>query len=172
MNNFNITIDHEIGKIKLIREIQSMVVSTNRNPLSLFASAWSAPGWMKDNGIATNGGQLKGSPGGPYYKTWAKYYSKFFDAYKAEGIEFWGMTTQNEPKSNVRWQSMSWNAETQRDWLKLDLGPLMRQNHPEINIMVLDDQRVYLQNWATTILDDEEAAEFVDGIGKFMSLKC
>lgn len=43
------------------------------NPVKLFASPWSAPGWMKDTGRMT-GGTLLGQPGGEYYKTWANYF--------------------------------------------------------------------------------------------------
>lgn len=32
-----------------------------------------------------------------YLSIWAKYYLKFFDAYKEHNISFWGVTTQNEP---------------------------------------------------------------------------
>jgi glucosylceramidase len=44
--------------------------------LKLFASPWSAPGWMKTNGHMKGGGTLKGVPGGPYYTTWANYFVK------------------------------------------------------------------------------------------------
>lgn len=45
-------------------------------PLKLFASAWSAPAWMKTNNDISGKGQLIGQPGGQYYKTWAAYYVK------------------------------------------------------------------------------------------------
>jgi glucosylceramidase len=44
--------------------------------LKLFASAWSAPAWMKTNNNITASGRLKGEPGGPYYKAWANYFIK------------------------------------------------------------------------------------------------
>lgn len=43
-------------------------------PLSLFASAWSAPAWMKTNNALIGKGALKGHPGGKEYKAWALYY--------------------------------------------------------------------------------------------------
>lgn len=36
-----------------------------------------------------------------YHQMWADYFVKFFDAYADNGIEFWGVTTQNEPSSGL-----------------------------------------------------------------------
>lgn len=60
--------------------------------LEFFASAWTAPKWMKTNGKFV-GGTIKPE----MYKVWANYYVKFFDLYKKHGIKFWGVTTGNEP---------------------------------------------------------------------------
>jgi glucosylceramidase len=45
--------------------------------LKLFASPWSAPGWMKTNGQMLHGGFLKGEVNGPYYQTWANYFLRY-----------------------------------------------------------------------------------------------
>ena len=63
---------------------------------TLFASPWSPPGWMKDNGDMLHGGKLKPE----YYESWARYYGKFIHAYEKEGIPIWGLTVQNEPLAN------------------------------------------------------------------------
>lgn len=60
--------------------------------LKLLASAWSAPVWMKDSNEIIYGFLLD-----EYYQLWADYYIKFFEAYRENGVEFWGLTTQNEP---------------------------------------------------------------------------
>ncbi len=39
---------------------------------TLFASPWSPPGWMKNNGNMLHGGKLKPE----YYESWARYYGK------------------------------------------------------------------------------------------------
>lgn len=64
---------------------------TNGN-LRLFGSAWSAPPWAK-----TSGNYTGGSIYDEYYQLWADYHIKFFEAYRENGIEFWGLTLQNEP---------------------------------------------------------------------------
>jgi glucosylceramidase len=56
------------------------VVSPAGQPsaLTLFASPWSAPAWMKTNGAMKGGGRLKGPFGGAYYQAWAQYYRRHF----------------------------------------------------------------------------------------------
>ena len=80
---------------------------------------------------------------------------------------------------------MFWTAETQRDWIKTvrfsllsspsfspiysffqDLGPTLAENgHGDIKVMILDDQRYLVSNWASTILGDPDANKYVSGTG-------
>lgn len=48
-------------------------------PIKMFASPWSAPGWMKTNGNMTGKGSIKGEPGGLYYKSWANYFVRLVE---------------------------------------------------------------------------------------------
>lgn len=64
---------------------------TNGN-FRLFGSAWSAPPWAKTSNNYTGGFIYS-----EYYQLWADYHIKFFEAYRENGVEFWGLTTQNEP---------------------------------------------------------------------------
>ena len=98
------------------------------------------------------------------YQSWALYFSKFFAAYHAEGIDFWGVTTQNEPNGNTgAWQDLKYSATEMLNFVKGYLGPQLRSTHPEVKIMVLDDQRTHLPEWTETIFADEEAYEYIDG---------
>lgn len=58
------------SQIPLLQRAQAL----SPRPLSLLASAWSAPAWMKTNGALTGKGSLKGQPGGKVHKSWAQYY--------------------------------------------------------------------------------------------------
>lgn len=49
---------------------------------------------MKTNGKYTGGAIIE-----DLYQAWADYFMKFFDSYADEGVEFWGVTTGNEPSS-------------------------------------------------------------------------
>ena len=56
-------------KIPLILQARNLT----QGKLKLVASPWSAPAWMKTNGMLHGFGFLKGEPGGLYYQTWANY---------------------------------------------------------------------------------------------------
>lgn len=60
------------------------------------ATPWSSPPWMKLNNDYYGSFLLPG-----YYKMWADYIIKFFEAYKKHGIEFWGFSLQNEPLTGI-----------------------------------------------------------------------
>lgn len=61
--------------------------------LKLFASAWTAPPWMKTNNNWIGVGTLKSN----YYQLWTDYYIRFLDEYHKFNISIWGITTGNEP---------------------------------------------------------------------------
>lgn len=76
-------------------------------PLKLVASAWSAPAWTKTNNEINHGGFLKTE----FYQYWADYMIKFLNEYEQRGINFWAITTQNEPATglvNAKINSMAW----------------------------------------------------------------
>lgn len=131
---------------------------------------------MKDNGDLAGRGKLKGKSGEKYYQTWAKYYVKFLDAYKNEGIDVWGLTTGNEPINGLiprfPFNCMAFTPAQQRDFVKNDLGPALKEagyftsvdDEASIKIMIVDDQRYTLPFYTSKILGDKDAAKYVSGI--------
>ncbi|KAG3072475.1 hypothetical protein PI124_g21013 [Phytophthora idaei] len=168
MANFSIDVDKDplSNKLGLIQRALNETSAASRN-LTLFASSWAPPVWMTTSNTTLNC-EMKGYPGGEYWEALALYYSKFIDAYEAEGIPIWGLTTQNEPTKQELatkfWQSLRFNTTTKRDFIKRDLGPLMEQNHPDLKIIILDDQKDLLLDWNASLLD-EEARSYVSGVG-------
>jgi glucosylceramidase len=145
-------------KIPLIR--QAMAASGNR--LTLFASPWSPPAFMKDNHDMLHGGRLRPE----YRRAWALYFTKFIKSYRAEGVPVWGITIQNEPMATQIWESCIYQAEDERDFLKDHLGPVMAQEGlADVNIIVWDHNRDLIVQRAQTILDDPDAARYAWGIG-------
>jgi len=62
---------------------------------------------MKDNNDMLHGGRLR-----PEYRdAWARYYAKFVQSYRAEGVPVWGITIQNEPMATQIWESYICQAE-------------------------------------------------------------
>ncbi|KAK5985803.1 Glucosylceramidase [Trichostrongylus colubriformis] len=169
--------DFNMDKFKLAEEdykykipyILSARNLTEHN-LLLYASPWSAPAWMKENGHMKGGGALMGDVNGKYYQSYATYLVKFFEEYAKHGIPFWGMTLQNEPSSGAlpfyKWQTMFFSAPMQRDFVKVTLGPMLKRNNvtKELKVMTLDDNRFALPSWADIIFNDNEAAKYVDGV--------
>ena len=131
-------------------------------PVTTFASPWSAPAWMKDNGSMLQGGKLL--PG--MAPVWARYIAKFVQAYEAEGVPLWGLTVQNEPMARQRWESMIYTAEEERDFVKHHLGPTLKAaGLGDRRIIVWDHNRDLIAHRALVILSDPEAAQYVWGIG-------
>ena len=130
--------------------------------LTMYASPWSPPAFMKSNNDMLKGGKLLPE----FYQSWANYYAKFIRAYEAEGIPIWGLTIQNEPMAVQRWESCIYTAEEERDFLKNFLGPtLEKEGLGDKNIIVWDHNRDLLFQRANTILNDPEAAKYVWGTG-------
>ncbi|DAZ98367.1 TPA: hypothetical protein N0F65_000686 [Lagenidium giganteum] len=165
MAHFSIDVDREPTSHKL--SLIKRALSTSTRDISIFASSWAPPTWMTVQNKTQNC-NVKGSPGGSYWKALALYYSKFLTAYKDEGIDIWGMTVQNEPDHPIiqpnAWQSLRMTTETERDFIKSDLGPILKANHPDVKLIVMDDNKAHLPKWQAA-LKDPEARKYVDGIG-------
>jgi glucosylceramidase len=117
---------------------------------------------MKSNNNMLRGGKLLPE----YYDSWAKYYTKFIEAYESEGMPIWGISIQNEPMATQRWESMIYTAQEERDFLKNHLGPAMEEaGYGDKNIVVWDHNRDLLTDRANVILDDPEAYKYVWGVG-------
>lgn len=157
LKSFNIQPDRKY-KIPFIKES----IKAAGGSLTMFASPWSPPGWMKTNNEMLHGGKLKPE----FYDSWAMYYTKFIKEYEKEGIPMWGISVQNEPMATQRWESCIYTAEEERDFLKKHLGPTMeREGLKEKKIIVWDHNRDLIYQRAQTYFDDPEAAKYAWGIG-------
>jgi len=114
---------------------------------------------MKDND-AWNGGSLKPE----YHATWALYFSKYIQAYREQGIPIWAVTVENEPLGNgAQWESMIFTPAQMADFIKHHLGPQFVRDKLETKILIYDQNRDHLKDWAEQILSDPEVAQHVWG---------
>lgn len=138
--------------IPVIKEILKI------NPdIKFLGSPWSAPTWMKTNND-TRGGSLKPE----YYDVYARYFVKYIQAMKAEGINIDAITIQNEPLHPGNNPSMFMPDTAQANFIKKSLGPVFAANKIKTKIIVYDhnaDRPDYPMN----IYKDKEAARYVDG---------
>jgi len=131
------------------------------NPeLFLFSSPWTPPGWMKSNGSMLGGAMRKHS-----FEPYARYFVRFLDAYKAEGVAIDAITVQNEVDTDQdsRMPACLWGQEYEIEFVKSFLGPAMRKSGSKTRIWVLDHN---YNLWGRAIgeLSDPDAYEFIDGI--------
>src|SRR4051794_3874401 len=84
------------GQVWLSQEAMRYGVKT------IYADAWSAPGFMKTNGVETNGGYLCGTTGhscssGDWRQAYANFLVKYVQYYKDAGIPVTHLGFLNEP---------------------------------------------------------------------------
>ncbi|MEJ2472179.1 MAG: hypothetical protein P8Y96_13865, partial [Desulfuromonadales bacterium] len=159
--------------LQMLKEAQSIKNNQADPRLRIIASAWTAPAWMKDiddwfiPGNAANNWQGTGGSLRPdCVAVYADYLVRFLEAYRAEGIDIWGLTPVNEPcGNNGQWESLHFTPESQRDFIRHHLGPKLRAaGKQEVNLLVYDQNRDQMDAWADTLFADPETAAYTDGL--------
>ena len=156
LTNFSIDEDRD-DIIPMIKD--AMAIS--KDGFKILSSPWTAPPWMKDN-KDWRGGKLLPE----YYDTWALFFSKYIDAYKAEGIDIWGFTVENEPLgNNNNWESMHYTPEEMTAFVQNHLGPKLEADGHEVKILGYDQNRgEELKEWVDVMYRDEASSKYYDGI--------
>ncbi len=128
------------------------------NPkIKILASPWSPPVWMK-----TNKNSVGGSLMPAYYDVYAKYFVRYITEMKTEGIPIDAVTIQNEPLNPANNPSLLMLSSEQRDFIKNNLGPAFQAAGITTKI-ILYDHNCDHPEYATDILSDPEAAQYIDG---------
>ncbi|PKP10720.1 MAG: glycosyl hydrolase [Bacteroidetes bacterium HGW-Bacteroidetes-4] len=145
-------------RIPLIKE----AIKRTGADFKLLASPWSPPAWMKTNQHMLQGGELKPE----HYQTWANYFVRFIEAYRAKQIPVWAVSVQNEPMAVQTWESCVYTAEQERDFVKNNLGPTFEKHQlSDVKIVVWDHNRGIMYQRASTVYDDPDARKYVWGTG-------
>ena len=148
--------------------------------LRLWASPWTPPSWMKRNhfyaeapgryGMKDNAirPEQEGHEGEDmfvqeprYFEAYARYFGKFIDAYRAEGISIGLVMPQNEFNSAQNFPSCTWTAEGLTRFLRY-LGPEMHKRDVAVFFGTLERGNVKLLE---TLMADPIAAQFIQGVG-------
>lgn len=164
--------DEQFDLLPMIKQALSIKSQQDESDLRIVASAWTAPPWMKDigeyyvsgapeNNYQGTGGALKPE----YVQTYADYVVRYLDAYRAEGVDIWGLTPVNEPHGNSgNWESMHFTPESQNEFIKQNLGPALEAGEfGDVNLLIYDQNRDDLEHWADEIFGDPETAGYVYG---------
>ncbi|MGV9649981.1 ricin-type beta-trefoil lectin domain protein [Streptomyces sp. NPDC003554] len=145
--------DPNLTKFSIAHDLADVVPLTKQalqlNPsLTVMASPWTAPAWMKDSG-QLNGGWLKAEDYGAY----ASYFVKYLQGYRDQGVPVSYVTAQNEPTCCSGYPSMSWNASGLAYFTKSELLPKLQAAGLTTKVLAQD------WNWDTY---DAYAAQTVD----------
>lgn len=164
LSNFTELDQRDVEKIEQIKEL--MEVTGNRD-IKLMGAAWSPPRWMKSNNDWSGSSRLKPE----YYQTWADYHIQYLRLMKAAGLNYWAISTGNEPMNAVigflfiRFMSLGWVATNQGKWVAKNLGPALKNSEfKNVKLFAGDDQR-YTFPWWFSQMDQghPDATKFVDG---------
>jgi O-Glycosyl hydrolase len=151
------------------------------NPgLRLWASPWSPPSWMKTNkhyaaamsrpGAPENG--LKADQVGkegtdlfiqeePYFAAYAKYFGRFIEEYRKQGISIGMVMPQNEFNSAQPFPSCTWTPQGLAKFLR-HLGPEMDRRKVEVFFGTLERGDVKL---LSDVMGDPAAGKWINGVG-------
>jgi glucosylceramidase len=128
------------------------------NPkIKILGSPWSPPIWMKSNKSSVGGSLLP-----EYYDVYARYFVRYIQAMKSEGIPIDAITIQNEPLNPNNNPSLLMLAWEQKEFIKNNLGPLFQAAGIKTKILLYDHNCDHPE-YATSILSDPAASQFIDG---------
>jgi glucosylceramidase len=148
-----------VNLIPVLKEILAL------NPdIKIMGSPWSAPTWMKSNGLP-KGGSLKPE----YYAVYAQYFVKYIQEMKKEGINIDAITVQNEPEHPGNTPSMTFTSAEQSDFVKNHLGPAFKKANLTTKIIIFDHNCDHPE-YPIAILNDPQTKPFVDGTAFHMYL--
>ncbi len=154
LRRFSIAHDREyiLPMMRLARQV---------NPgLFLFSSPWSPPGWMKAGGSMLGGSMRKSS-----FAVYARYLTKFLQAYAADGVPIDAITSQNEVDTDQdgNMPACLWGQEYEIEFIARHLGPELARNKLATKVWILD-HNYDLWGRALCTLDAPGVARYVDGV--------
>lgn len=171
LENFSIAKDYDYV-IPALKRIQ-----TYRNDIKFFAAPWAPPAWMKKSNVRR--GQtgtaalslIDNSLNPDYFDAYARYFVKYLQAYKQEGIDIFSLSIQNEAQNNPKWEACTWSIPATVEFIANHLGPALEQNglDPELLIWDWDKGNDSMHGdgfikYNLGVLSDARAKKYIDGI--------
>ena len=141
--------------LPMLREVRAV------NPdLFLLASPWSPPAWMKDNNS-----MLGGTIRRRYLGAYANYFTRFAQAYAAEGVPIGAVTTQNEldTDQDSGMPACLWPQEAEVQFVGQHLGPAFAHANVPAKIWLID-HNYNLWGRAIAEFEDDAVRRYADGV--------
>lgn len=171
LKDFNIERDKKYT-LPFVKEAQK-----RQEGLTLFASPWSPPTWMKTK-KAYNYGVIRMEE--RVLKAYAEYFVKFVQAYAQEGVKVEQVHVQNEPMADQKFPSCLWSGENMEIFIRDYLGPAFEKagldtelwlgtiNGPFVDFMMQGMAAPFSEHYdqfANTVLEDAQARKYLTGVG-------
>ena len=177
--------DLELAKFSIANDLETLVpfikaALAYNSKLRLWASPWSPPSWMKTNkhyaaamsrpGAPANGLRVDqvGKEGTDmflqeerYFAAYTKYFGRFIDEYKKQGISIGMVMPQNEFNSAQPFPSCTWTPQGLAKFVR-HLGPEMDRRRVEVFFGTLERGDVGLLN---DVMNDADAGKWIQGVG-------
>jgi len=176
-NGFSIQKDRDFGVITVLQTIMEEAEALGiEDEVHFFATSWSPPGWMKDDGQGETGmagGRLKDE----HISDAAKYYVRYIEEYDQEGIPIYAMTLQNQgpynffiganfPNSHMTAAQQAQLAAKIKEYLAE--SDILSSQQKDVKLWALDMSwgEVNSDSYTRTILnmDRDTGANAVDGV--------
>lgn len=155
----------------LMKEVAAIKAGQKDTEYRVFANTWTAPAQWKDNGLYYERDWSRGLHRGglllpKYRQLYADYLLKYCEAYRAEGIEIWGMSPVNEPMGNDGgWESMDFNPQVEADFIGQYLGPTLAKNgFKQVKILGFDQNIFEMSPYTDAIYGDKDAEAYTTGM--------
>lgn len=128
------------------------------NPyIKIMGSPWSPPVWMKNNNDTRGGNLLKSA-----YPVYARYFVKYIEAMRKQGIRIDAVTVQNEPLHPGNNPSLQMLPNEQAEFVRDHLGPAFAATKLTTKIIIYD-HNADRPDYPITVLNDPEAKKYIDG---------
>ena len=121
--------DEQYDLYHLMKDVYAIKQAQADKTYRIIANTWTAPAWMKENKKyyeRENGFHRGGALLPEYYQAYANYLARYIEAWRAEGLEIWGVTPVNEPMGNDGgWESMDFSPAVETEFIAKYLGPAL-----------------------------------------------
>ena len=124
-------------------------------------------GWLSvDNGLEIDKSIAEGEDAfiqePQYLDAYARYFGKFIDAYRGEGVVFQKVMPQNEFNSAQPYPACVWKAESLANFIGNYLGPEMEKRGVEVYYGTIERANLDLSH---TVLNHPTARKYISGMG-------
>lgn len=166
LENFALQTEEKEYILPILKEILAI------NPdIKIMGSPWTCPRWMKVNNLTDlqpYNSWTSGHLNPKHYADYGAYFVKWIQAMKAEGINIYSVTPQNEPlnRGNSASLFMGWKEELA--FIKNGLGPKLQEAGLTTKIYAFDHNYNYdnladEQGYPIKMYEDPEAAAYLAG---------